>query len=352
MTEPTSRQSPGVERTGRPPRHRTDSPVARRRRPAHRPCGHRQDHGDTQLTAELGAHGHRVLHCSPSPAERTAPSSGSSTCWPTSPTTPSPHWPPTKEPSWKRPCSARCAGTGPGRRGRARRRREDWSCGSRSARSSPCCAARALPAVVDDTQWLDRATADVLKYIARRAGPGFSVLATLRTGTEPGPPRRPGGRAVLELCRGRSAESRVPPMTAHEVGELLERHDQPLWPRPARRAPASRERRQPPYGTGTQRRSRRTRPDLGTTARNCPTHRSAPRAGLPSPADPRPDRRPSRRRPADAGHRGHRLTPHGGVAAARGPPPRRGRPGRLRAGWTSSASCRRPTTGPSGSWIR
>ena len=36
--------------------------------------------------------------------------------------------------------------------------------------------------VVDDTQWLDRPTADVLNYLARRAGPGLSVLATLRSG--------------------------------------------------------------------------------------------------------------------------------------------------------------------------
>ncbi|MFD9637200.1 AAA family ATPase, partial [Streptomyces violascens] len=83
--------------------------------------------------------------------------------------------------------------------------------------------------VVDDAQWLDRPTAEVLKYLARRADSGLSVLATLRTGDDPG---SSSDRSVLELCAQPVRRICVPPLTAHEVGELLERHDHPSWPRP------------------------------------------------------------------------------------------------------------------------
>ncbi|WP_438289754.1 AAA family ATPase [Streptomyces sp. HUAS TT7] len=82
--------------------------------------------------------------------------------------------------------------------------------------------------VVDDAQWLDRPTAELLKYLARRADSGLSVLATLRTGDESG---SSSDRSVLELCAQPVRRICVPPLTAHEVGELLERHDHPFWPR-------------------------------------------------------------------------------------------------------------------------
>ncbi|GAA2422252.1 AAA family ATPase [Streptomyces mauvecolor] len=83
--------------------------------------------------------------------------------------------------------------------------------------------------VVDDAQWLDGPTAEILKYLARRADSGLSVLATLRTGHDPG---ASSDRSVLELCSQPVRRMCVPPLTAHEVGELLERHDHPAWPRP------------------------------------------------------------------------------------------------------------------------
>ncbi|MFI2644786.1 AAA family ATPase [Streptomyces sp. NPDC018610] len=131
--------------------------------------------------------------------------------------------------------------------------------------------------LVDDAQWLDAPTADVLKFLARRGGSGTSVLVTLRTaggadgpGASPGRTREPGTRpdgtygsgtaprqvrgplpplrqadvlsdlpggaddlaSALELCPPPARRIPVPPMTAHETAELLEAHDHPAWPRP------------------------------------------------------------------------------------------------------------------------
>ncbi|AYG78909.1 hypothetical protein DWB77_01018 [Streptomyces hundungensis] len=84
--------------------------------------------------------------------------------------------------------------------------------------------------VVDDAQWLDQPTAEILKYLARRGDPGLSVLATLCSGEGPEPSLvDPVG--ALELCPRPVRRVVVPPMTAHEVAELLERHDHPSWPR-------------------------------------------------------------------------------------------------------------------------
>ncbi|MFD9793453.1 ATP-binding protein [Streptomyces sp. NPDC059070] len=97
-------------------------------------------------------------------------------------------------------------------------------------------AAGPLLLVVDDAQWLDRPTAEILRHVARRADAGLWVLVTLRTdaaGEDLGPAadRREGCAGAAELCPRPVHRLRVPPMTAHEVAELLERHDHPYWPR-------------------------------------------------------------------------------------------------------------------------
>ncbi|MFB7594193.1 AAA family ATPase [Streptomyces sp. NPDC056160] len=106
---------------------------------------------------------------------------------------------------------------------------------------------RPLLLVVDDAQWLDRPTADILAFLARRAparraGPGpdggTSVLVALRT--EP-TADGPEAQAAQEPCHGPEAQELcpppvrripVPPLTAHQTAELLDAHDHPAWPRP------------------------------------------------------------------------------------------------------------------------
>ncbi|GHD93116.1 helix-turn-helix transcriptional regulator [Streptomyces naganishii] len=96
---------------------------------------------------------------------------------------------------------------------------------------------------VDDAQWLDAPTAEVLAFLVRRPGPGPAVLVAVRTdGTDvagatgpdghAGPTGATGGPAGQELCPRPFRKTAVPPLTVHETGELLEAHDQPCWPRP------------------------------------------------------------------------------------------------------------------------
>ncbi|GAA0593501.1 ATP-binding protein [Streptomyces crystallinus] len=190
----------------------------------------------SELAAQLRSRGHRVLRCSPSPAERDSPFLGlidllvgvgedtlaalaahertvlettllrSPQAWAADPLAP----------------------TGP--------------LGGRDALVlriavrkvlSVLGAAAPLLLVIDDAQWLDRATADILKYAARRADADLWVLVTARTGSsgdDGGPADRSAG--AQELCPQPVRRLPVPPMTAHEIAELLERHDQPSWPRP------------------------------------------------------------------------------------------------------------------------
>ncbi|MFF9409776.1 AAA family ATPase [Streptomyces anandii] len=91
--------------------------------------------------------------------------------------------------------------------------------------------------VVDDAQWLDPPTAEILAFLARRAGAGPAVLVAVRTGgtgmgrvTDP----KAGHSTPFgeELCPRPIRRMAVPPLTAHETGELLDVHDQPCWPRP------------------------------------------------------------------------------------------------------------------------
>ncbi|WP_405761377.1 AAA family ATPase [Streptomyces sp. NBC_01420] len=86
--------------------------------------------------------------------------------------------------------------------------------------------------VVDDVQWLDEPTARVLVFLARRAGPRHTVLATLRT--SPHDARGPGVAAARELCPQPVRTLPLPPMTAREIADVLDAHGLhggPSWPR-------------------------------------------------------------------------------------------------------------------------
>ncbi|MGW2794752.1 AAA family ATPase [Streptomyces sp. NPDC001251] len=191
----------------------------------------------TQLAAASGEFGHRVLRCSPSPTERESPFLGlidlltgvaDDTFGALAD-----HERAVLERTLLR--SGSPAGPEPDT--------DTASAGERDAlllriavRKVFAVLAEAGPVllVIDDAQWLDRPTTQVLDYLARRADPGVSVLAALCTGPETAPPaHRPGGCAdAFDLCPPPVRTIAVPPMTAHELAELLERHDHPSWPRP------------------------------------------------------------------------------------------------------------------------
>ncbi|MER0449844.1 AAA family ATPase [Streptomyces sp. Edi4] len=189
-----------------------------------------------QLIADLRGQGHRILHCSPSPVEKNTPFLGLidllADLGDDALAALAAHERAALEGALLR--SAPRAGTGRGAEAGPEGGREALvlRIAVRKVVALLCGAGPCL-LVVDDTQWLDRATADVLNYIARRVGPGFSVLATLRSETEPGPsPAGPDGAvSALDLCPRPVRQIPVPPMTVHEIAELLERHDQPPWPR-------------------------------------------------------------------------------------------------------------------------
>lgn len=221
MTEPTS-LSPGVERTALRDTVRTH--LSRGGGVLLTgPAGIGRTTVVSQLAAELGAHGHRVLRSSPSPAEQDSPFLGLIDLLT----------------GVADDTLAALAAHERAVLGAALLRSEET--GQAAGRDALVlriavrkvlallCDTGPLLLIVDDGQWLDRPTADVLKYLARRADPGLSVLATLRTGDESGSSAE---RSVLELCAQPVRRMCVPPLTAHEVGELLERHDHPRWPRP------------------------------------------------------------------------------------------------------------------------
>ncbi|WP_326693996.1 AAA family ATPase [Streptomyces sp. NBC_01387] len=123
---------------------------------------------------------------------------------------------------------------------------------------------RPLLLAVDDAQWLDTPTAQTLGFLAGRAGhaghagrtgcaagagrggPGPAVLVALRTGPRTGPPSYEGYQAYAahdaaeryeadapqEWCPQPVRRVPMPPMTAREVAELLDGHDEPPWPKP------------------------------------------------------------------------------------------------------------------------
>ncbi|MEU2950806.1 AAA family ATPase [Streptomyces xanthochromogenes] len=194
----------------------------------------------SQLAADAGEYGHRVLRCAPSYTERDSPFLGlidlltgvaDDTL-----TTLASHERAVLEQTLLRRCGPPAA-AGPGAGAGAGEATEREALVLRIAvRKVIALLADAGPLllVIDDAQWLDRPTAEVLNYCARRADPGVSVLAALRTELAPAPlaHRSDGCDSALGLCPPPVRRIAVPPMTAHELAELLERHDHPGWPRP------------------------------------------------------------------------------------------------------------------------
>ncbi|MFL6051349.1 MAG: AAA family ATPase [Actinoallomurus sp.] len=77
------------------------------------------------------------------------------------------------------------------------------------------CASGPVLLVVDDAQWLDAPSAELLAFIARRAG-GLPLRALVGLRAGPGHPQEPPG-----LCPPPVLTVPVPPMTVAEVGGLL-----------------------------------------------------------------------------------------------------------------------------------
>ncbi|NEA45818.1 ATP-binding protein, partial [Streptomyces sp. SID10815] len=195
-----------------------------------------------QLAADLGARGHRVLRCSPAPAERDTPFLGLidllAPVGDDALAALAAHERAVLEAALLR--TAPPAGTAPVTGHAALVLR--IAVRKVLARLT---AAAPLLLVVDDAQWLDPPTAQILDFLARRGDGTPPVLATLRTDGPPdipagsgapltsAAPTRPyGPDSAQDLCPRPVRRVAVPPMTAHEIAELLEAHDQPPWPRP------------------------------------------------------------------------------------------------------------------------
>ncbi|MEU9101022.1 AAA family ATPase [Streptomyces sp. NPDC048361] len=221
------------------------------------------------LVAELRGRGHRILRCSPSPAEQHTPflclidlladlDDHAFVAL-------APHERAILEGALLRSAHPGRSGRGPDAGPAGERATLVLRIAVRKVLAR-LCEAGPLLLVVDDTQWLDRPTAEILTYLAPRADPGMSVLAALRSGegfgSSPGggdgcdgglgsggapgsggalgPGGAPGSGGALgfggaldgalELCPRPVRRISVPPMTAHETGELLERHEHPAWP--------------------------------------------------------------------------------------------------------------------------
>ena len=87
-------------------------------------------------------------------------------------------------------------------------------------------ATEPVVAVIDDVNWLDRASASALAYVARRvAGTSVALIATMRTGERT--PFERGGLDTYELQRLSDEEAtallqdRFPTLTLHARGRLL-----------------------------------------------------------------------------------------------------------------------------------
>lgn len=78
------------------------------------------------------------------------------------------------------------------------------------------CAIRPVLLIVDDSQWLDRSSAELLAFIARRAS-GLPLQALVGLRTDPGDSRA----EPPALCPPPVLTVTVPPMTAAEVRHLL-----------------------------------------------------------------------------------------------------------------------------------
>jgi DNA-binding NarL/FixJ family response regulator len=98
-----------------------------------------------------------------------------------------------------------------------------------------CAAAGPVLVLVDDAQWLDAESADVIAYAARRvdgrAVRGIVAERSDRGETGDGPGRTAAPTRAVALAPAPVVEIPVPPLAAHEVAELLE-----LYSLPARAA--------------------------------------------------------------------------------------------------------------------
>lgn len=96
------------------------------------------------------------------------------------------------------------------------------------------CADRPGLVLVDDAQWLDQPTGELLAFVARRAGrlaPPLRMVASVRASF--GDPRRSGGqwRDAAGLCPKPVLTVKVPPMSAAELAALLADRFGRYWPR-------------------------------------------------------------------------------------------------------------------------
>ncbi|MEU6279048.1 LuxR family transcriptional regulator [Streptomyces sp. NPDC047028] len=187
----------------------------------------------SRLAADLAARGHRVLRCSPSPADRDTPFLGLiDLLTPVGDDTLAglaPYERAVLESALLRSTPQPTPATA--------------SLGGRDAlvlriavRKTLALLAADHPVllVVDDAQWLDPPTAGVLRFLAAHGGPGPgpAVLAALHTGVPGHEEPYAGSVQPQDLCPQPVRRVPVPPLTAHEIADLLEAHDQPTWPRP------------------------------------------------------------------------------------------------------------------------
>ncbi|GAA2151621.1 AAA family ATPase [Actinomadura napierensis] len=96
------------------------------------------------------------------------------------------------------------------------------------------CADRPGLVLVDDAQWLDKPTGELLAFVARRAGrlaPPLRMVASVRASF--GDPRGTGGqwREAAGLCPAPVLTVKVPPMSAAELAALLADRFGRSWPR-------------------------------------------------------------------------------------------------------------------------
>ncbi|WP_165978105.1 helix-turn-helix transcriptional regulator [Actinomadura darangshiensis] len=96
------------------------------------------------------------------------------------------------------------------------------------------CADRPGLVLIDDAQWLDRPTGELLAFVARRAARLAPPLRVVVSARPPGDEGEAGGRwrDAAGLCPGPVLAVRVPPMSAAELATLLGDRFGRNWPRP------------------------------------------------------------------------------------------------------------------------
>ncbi|WP_330240573.1 AAA family ATPase [Streptomyces sp. NBC_00525] len=182
-----------------------------------------------RIADDLAGRGHRVLRCSPSPADRDSPFLGLIDLLATAD-------------------DEALAGLGAHERavleGALLRRTPPAGTDPATGRDAlvlrvavrkvlaALAVAEPLLLVVDDVQWLDEPTARTLQFLARRSDPRHAVLATLRTSPLAG--RRPDTSPARELCPQPVRTLPLPAMTVWEITDVLHTHGVhggPSWPR-------------------------------------------------------------------------------------------------------------------------